>query len=271
MDPTVSQPIDQPPVDPAEPVGGSPQRPRWPGKARTHVFRYISRLFVRGLILILPLAITIYILVWLARALEAALGGLLKLALPEEGWFRYIPGMGLAAGIALIFLLGFLLHSGYFRRLWRWTERQIEAIPLVRLLYNSVKEILTYVGGAQTTAASSVVLVTLQDGVRMIGLVTRENLKSIAEGAGEEDVAVFLPWSYQVGGITVYVPRSRLTPLDMTVEQGFRFAFTAGVSGVKARAGEAPLSTADIAIAGSEAGAEESRSTKDPGNSLGAA
>src|SRR5690606_26229927 len=107
-----------------------------------------------------------------------------------------------------------------------------------------------------TTAASSVVLVTLQDGVRMIGLVTRENLKTVADGAGEEDVAVFLPWSYQVGGITVYVPRSRLTPLDMTVEQGFRFAFTAGVSGVKAQAGEAPLATAAIAIGGPAADAQ---------------
>ena len=90
---------------------------------------------------------------------------------------------------------------------------------------------ISYVGGTQTTAASSVVVVTLQDGVRMVGLVTRESLKGVAEGDGQEDVAVFLPWSYQVGGITVLVPRSRITPLDMTVEQGFRFAFTAGVSG----------------------------------------
>ncbi len=271
MDPTVPQPVDQPSFDAADPAG-SPPRPRWPGTAWTSVVRYISRLFVRGLILILPLAITIYILVWLARALEAALGGLLKLALPKEGWFRYIPGMGLAAGVALIFLLGFLLQSGYFRRLWRWTERQIEAIPVVRLLYNSVKEILTYVGGAQTTAASSVVLVTLQDGVRMVGLVTRENLKNIADGAGDDDVAVFLPWSYQVGGITVYVPRSRLTPLDMTVEQGFRFAFTAGVSGAKAREGEVSLSTADIAI-GPETSPEVAKgpSAAPPGNSPGVA
>jgi uncharacterized membrane protein len=205
-----------------------------PAEARSgphhSVVRYISRLFVRGLVLILPLAITIYLLVWLARILESALGGLLKAALPEKGYFRYIPGMGLLAGIALIFLLGFLLQSGYFRRLWRWAERQVESIPLVRLVYNSVKEVISYVGGAQTTAAQSVVMVTLQDGVRMVGLVTRENMKGVAEG-GENEVAVFLPWSYQVGGITVLVPRSRITPLDMTVEQGFRFAFTAGVSG----------------------------------------
>src|SRR5690606_14453696 len=99
-----------------EPPAPPPAGRHWTGTARHHVLRYISRMFARGLILILPLAVTIYILVWLARALEAALGGLLKLALPEEGWFRYIPGMGLAAGIALIFLLGFLLQSGYFRR-----------------------------------------------------------------------------------------------------------------------------------------------------------
>ena len=68
----------------------------------------------------------------------------------------------------------------------------------------------------------------------MLGIMTRSDLGvqgTEAFGAGR--CAVYLPMSYQMGGYTLYLPRSMLTPIDMSVEDALRFAITAGMSGEK--------------------------------------
>jgi uncharacterized membrane protein len=66
--------------------------------------------------------------------------------------------------------------------------------------------------------------------VRLLGLVTRSRVDYGPRDADAELVAVFLPWSYQVGGFTVYVPRSSIEELDLSREAALRLALTAGVS-----------------------------------------
>jgi uncharacterized membrane protein len=66
----------------------------------------------------------------------------------------------------------------------------------------------------------------------MIGLVTRNSFEDLPKGVGtNQDIVVFFPFSYQIGGITAIVPKSLVTPVDMTVEKGLRFMATGGKSG----------------------------------------
>jgi uncharacterized membrane protein len=67
--------------------------------------------------------------------------------------------------------------------------------------------------------------------IRLLGFVTRDDVHDIAEGlAPEQNIAVYLPMSYQVGGYTVFVPRDSVEPVNMSMNEAMRFAITAGMS-----------------------------------------
>ncbi len=189
--------------------------------------KQVSKVFFKGFLAVLPLVVTIYLFVWMVEAFEGSVGALLRWALPE-GW--YVPGMGFVLGVAIILTIGVLLQAYFMRRLWRHWERRLERIPLVKFIYGSVRELVAYFDkdGAGSGARTVVSVQVGGDGSRFVGLVTRNSLTELGEG-GEDLVAVYLPWSYQIGGFTVYVPRSRVTPLGMSVEEGLKFALTAGV------------------------------------------
>ncbi len=188
---------------------------------------WLSRVFARGLVATLPVAVTIFVLAWLGRAFESVLGALVGRWLPEA-W--YVPGMGLAAGIVLVLLVGVLLEAWLARRVWRWLESLLDRVPIVRQLHRSVRELTTYLGGDATGQARTVVAVRVPGSpMRLVGFVTRDGVDEIGRDGGDL-LAVYLPWSYQIGGFTVYLPRTEVEPLAMGVDEGMRFAFTAGVS-----------------------------------------
>ena len=75
----------------------------------------------------------------------------------------------------------------------------------------------------------------LDENVRLMGLVTRETFDDLPDGIGDEQtVAVYLPMSYQLGGFTVMVPRSKIRPVEMKVDEALQFLLTAGVSAQEA-------------------------------------
>jgi len=75
-------------------------------------------------------------------------------------------------------------------------------------------------------------VVTVDVGLgRLIGFVTQEHANTLGIGGGDDLVAVYLPMSYQIGGYTVYLPRSKVTETELTVEQAMRIVLTGGVRG----------------------------------------
>ena len=78
---------------------------------------------------------------------------------------------------------------------------------------------------------NSVVTINI-NGVRLVGLITREDFTDLPNSnGGDDDVAVFLPFSYQIGGFTTIVPKSMIQPVDLSVEKGLRFVVTGGNPG----------------------------------------
>ena len=110
-------------------------------------------------------------------------------------------------------------------------EKILKRIPLVKTLYGSVCDIMSFFNVKGGSQHDKVVTLDYQ-GMRLVGLITRENFSDLPSGIGKEDeIAVFLPFSYQIGGFTVMMPRSKVTPIDMTIEKGMRFVITAGAPG----------------------------------------
>lgn len=190
--------------------------------------RYVRQVFFKGLIAVLPVAATIYIALWLVSGFEAIFSPLLRSLLTDSG---YIPGMGVAVGLVGIFVLGLVLQAILARRVWSFGELMLSQTPLISQVYQALKQVVAYASGSEQPQGSSVVLVKFGAGsARMLGLVTQENVE-FGSASGEEDlVAVFLPWSYQIGGITVLVSRDTIEPVNLTPQEAFRFSLTAGVS-----------------------------------------
>lgn len=190
--------------------------------------KFLGRIFAKGLFAVLPLGVTLGVLVWMGGMLESAVGRVIRLAVGREAYHQ---GMGLAAGLALIFLLGLLLNAWVVRRVWRGVESLVDRVPFVKVLYGSVRDLMQYFGGEGKEEFGQAVLVTVAEDTKVLGLVTRASMEGFHEAFGGADtVAVYLPMSYQVGGYTVFVPRSSVEPVDMDFEDAMRFAVTAGVS-----------------------------------------
>lgn len=186
-----------------------------------------SKIFFTGLAAVLPVLLTVYILSWLAAKAESVLGSSIKLLLPDR-W--YTPGMGLLAGVVLIFLVGLTLRAWVVRRFFSLGEHLLNRIPLVKAIYGSIRDLMNFFGG-KDQGFSQVVLVRLGDTqMKLLGFVTREDFSDLPAGlAGDGIVAVYMPMSYQIGGYTVMLPRSAIEPVDMSMQEAMKFAVTGGM------------------------------------------
>ncbi len=190
----------------------------------------VTRNILIGIITILPIVLTFYLFYWLVVSTEALLGRQLTQWMP---WTLYVPGMGVAAGLALAFLVGVLMNAYAVRRIFARTERLLYRLPLVRLVYPALRDFVDYFSPMKKKEFQQVVAVTLgETGMEVIGLVTQPDPARLPAGLGQVDsVLVYLPMSYMIGGYAVLVPRSRLRPLDMSMDEAMRFVLTAGVTG----------------------------------------
>jgi uncharacterized membrane protein len=193
--------------------------------------------FFRGLIAFLPLALTVYVLYLFVSWAESLAMGMVR---PLLGDF-YLPGLGLLLSVALIFTLGFLISQPFTARLLSWVELPFTNLPLVKSIYSSLKSFADYFSPHEQDAQQVVSLRMPGSELSIVGLVTRQSLSGLPAGlAVEGNVAVYLPMGYMIGGYTVFVPRSWLQPLDMSVEEAMRSALIAWMSGSRAGQASAP-------------------------------
>jgi len=186
--------------------------------------RLLRTFFISGLGVVLPTAFTVYLLWWIGSQAEALLGGAFRTWLPE-GW--YVPGMGVAAGLLLILVIGILTRIWLARELIALGERILAHIPLVKTIYTPLKDMMRMFTRDQQQQLSRVVRTRVGEGW-VIGFVTRSEVRLVAED--DALLAVYFPMSYQIGGYTLLLPESRLEQLDMSVEEGMRFVLTAGLA-----------------------------------------
>lgn len=198
----------------------------------------LSQYFFRGLIAFLPLAVTVYVLVLFVTWIERSAMALLR---PVTGDF-YLPGLGIALGAGLILALGLLVSLPATKRLLSFVELPFTNLPVVKSIYSSLKNFADYFAPHEQDAQQVVLLKMPGHDLSTVGLVTRQSMKGLPKGLAELDdqVAVYLPMGYMIGGYTVFVPRSWTTPIDMSVEEAMRLALIAFMSSNKNETGPRP-------------------------------
>ena len=198
----------------------------------TQAGRRVSRVFFQGLAITLPITLTAAVIYWIVDMAENYLGALVRYLFPQ---WTYWNGLGVVVAVVIVFVAGILMNIWFTRLLLARADALLERIPLVKSLYGSLRDIARLLSKTDTKSGfKQVVAVRIGDGMRLIGFVTLENFTELRDSAaGETTVGVYLPMSYQIGGYTVYLPKSQVEPLDMSVEDAMRFTLTAGVSGGK--------------------------------------
>lgn len=175
--------------------------------------------FLRGLVLLAPLAVTIYVC-WLVFV-------------TVDGWLGLpVPGAGFAVTIILVTAVGFLA-STLLRRtlngLVGLVERAIGRLPFVRLLYTSTKDLLNAFVGEKRRFDRPVLLTINEAGVGVLGFVTRTSLA----GLGLADhVAVYLPQSYNFAGNLLIVPATAVRPVPADSAEVMAFIVSGGVTDI---------------------------------------
>ncbi len=189
----------------------------------------IYGIFLKGLLAVLPIAITVYLLVWLAKFVESMFGWLTRLLLPDH-W--YAPGIGLVLGIICIFLVGLALQSWIAQSFGGLCEKLVKKTPVVSDIYDAIKDMIKYFTEKNGDKAAQVVMVTCSRDpeIKLIGIVTREDFEKAPQGiAAPHMISVYLPMSYQIGGYTIYVDKSHCSPIAMKKKDAIKWVLMGGV------------------------------------------
>ena len=193
---------------------------------------WLRTTFVSGLLAILPVGATIYILWALYQMLDGLLGREAQLGTVVERIFgRWIPGIGILTMLVIILLFGVIMRNVIGRTLHRLFERLFFAVPGVRKMYSTLKQ---FTGALLNRDASSsfqkvVMFEYPKPGINVLGLVTNEDLGKLQEVTGEECLLVYAPTAPNpLSGYMLIIPKRLVTYVDMPVEDALSMVVSSG-------------------------------------------
>jgi len=186
----------------------------------------LGRILLKGLVAILPIGLTLYLIYWLGVTTEALLSEPIRWFISDED---YVPGMGLIAGFFVLFAVGLLVNAYVVRRSMSVVEGLVMRVPVVKTVYGALRDVTRLVNTSGRKSELERVVMVSFGPARVMGFVTQENATLPGIGTDDDLVAVYLPMSYQIGGYTVYLPRSRIEPTDLSVEAAMRIVLTGGL------------------------------------------
>ena len=180
--------------------------------------RTLTRSFAQGLLVLAPVAITSWI-VWVTVT-------------TLDRWLETrVPGLGILIAAAGITLIGYLTGNVVGNKLVSWLEAGLQRVPLIRILYNSLRDLLGAFVGQKRKFDQPVAVEMNQHGLKVLGFLTSERFDD-PHLAGH--VSVYLPESYNFAGNLIVVPRDRVHPLDADGAEFMAFIMSGGVTDMSA-------------------------------------
>lgn len=180
----------------------------------------------------MPVTITIYLLVVISTKAENLFGDLIKEWLGPQ---LYIPGLGIALTVLAIVGVGILVSNFITGNIIKWAISKFERVPFIKAIYSPLRDLMSLFAGGGEDKMKKVVLVNFEKlGFKSLALVTREEFSDLPDGTiGEDQIAVYVPMSYMLGGFTAIVPRSDVMEVDIPVEQAIKLAITGWIKADK--------------------------------------
>ncbi len=188
-----------------------------------------TKYFLHGVFTLLPLILTIYPLYYFFVWSDSLANRVFIWLFPGV---PYITGAGIVIGLIAIFILGLLMSTRLLRGPIKLIEELLRHIPLVKTLYNAIKELTNYLAPEQEGRFGKVVAVKWPGlPVEIVGFVTRPELKDMPKGIETSGKAVvYIPMSYQVGGFSFFLPKDWLTPVNLSVDDAMKHTLTGWIT-----------------------------------------
>ena len=199
------------------------------------------RAFLAGLLLVIPFAVTFYV-IWALTSWLGGIGlGLYDFIKSSPGdpypsrdlghWGQFIIGLtGAVVTLAAVYLVGLLAGTLLMNRLVRIMERLIQHVPGVKTIYQSIRDLLKLFGSGSRKMGKVVLYRPGGGDMRMLGILTNSDPVGLASVPDHKLVAVYLPLAFMLGGPIIYVPRKDLQELDIPVEHALKICATAETS-----------------------------------------
>jgi len=191
----------------------------------------MKRYIMAGLLVWVPLGITIWVMVWLVTTLDQTLLLIPENLRPEAVFGFHIPGLGVLLSFAILLVTGVIAANFFGLRLIRTWEALLGRIPFVKSIYSSVKQVSDTVLSDQGTAFRKALLVEFpRSGCWTIAFLTGTPADAVADHLRGEFISVYVPTTPNpTGGYFVMVPRESIRELDMSVDEALKYIISMGV------------------------------------------
>lgn len=201
-------------------------------KAVTHSIR---RIFLTGIIVSLPLVITVFVFKFVFETFDNLLGPLVTSIIrglgAPIGPDYHLPGIGLVSTVALVFLIGLVSANYMGRRLWSYGEAALMKIPIIRPVYVATKQVIDTFSTNSSNAFRKVVIIEYpRKGIYSLGFITGKTSGEARDRLGREMLNVFIPTTPNpTSGFLLLVPQEDVMELEMAVEEGVKMIVSCGL------------------------------------------
>lgn len=191
---------------------------------------FLRRYLVAGLLVWVPLVVTLLVVRMLVEWMDSSLMLLPKAYQPEQLLGFSIPGLGVVLTILILLVTGIIVANFFGRRLVALWERVLSSIPLVRSIYSAAKQLAETMFTADSKSFRKVLLVEFpRRGLWTLAFQTGTDIGEAQRKTGREVINVYIPTTPNpTGGYFVMVPREDVQELDMTVDEGLRMLVSMG-------------------------------------------
>ncbi|RZM19757.1 MAG: DUF502 domain-containing protein [Pedobacter sp.] len=185
------------------------------------------RYLIKGLLIVLPIALSIFIVIWAVTTVDSWLNVNNILGVdPHTGASRNIPGLGLFLVISIILIAGIFVTNFVTEPMYNWFQRTLDRLPILKFIYSSIKDLTeAFVGDEKKF--NSPVLVEVEGDLKRIGFLTQSDLSAI--GLPGESI-VYFPFSYSFAGQVYVVKNEKIKPLNISAADAMKLVVSGGVS-----------------------------------------
>ena len=185
--------------------------------------------FGNGLLFLIPIAVTLWVIYWVFTTIETAVRAIVLGGASNEQPQWWVSGLGVVISLGFITIVGMLSSLFITRPLLQLVEKVFGRLPLIKLLYSSIKDLIgAFVGDKKKFDQPCLVTLMPQSNIKALGFVTRKSVDFLHL---QDEVAVYLPQSYNFAGSVLIVPRSQVKLLEMDSSDVMTFIVSGGVSG----------------------------------------
>jgi len=188
-------------------------------KQVNNIWGRLLKYFGQGLLFVVPVFVTIAVLVYLFQKADTIFG-------------LDIPGLGILILLIGVTLIGFIGTVLVTNPAVRWFSKMINRTPVVKIIYSSVKDLLSaFVGSKKKFTHPVLIRLSANSDMQQIGFMTQENLSDL--GISDDMVSVYVPFSFSIMGNVFVVPRANVTILEASPTETMKFVVSGGITNVQ--------------------------------------